>query len=709
MEGTMKIDSYPITKKTEHKDIYFGKEISDPYVWLEDDNSKETAEWVQEQNNLTYDYLSGIPYRDNMKEALTAMWNFPKEGMPWEHKGKYYNFKNDGLQNHYVLYVKDSLDGEERVLIDPNKMSEDGSISLRAFSHSKDGEYIAYKLSTGGSDWGEIRVKTIDGEELPDVIKWVKHSGFSWYKDGFFYSRYDEPKNNALSVKNENQKVYYHKLGTKQEEDVLIYENKDAPQQMFTAWVPDGEKYIVLTVSEGTSGNKVLVRSLDKLVDTFKTVVDNFEYDNYIVENIDDGFYIKTNNGAPNWKLVKFNAKSEKITFEDVIPAKEDVLQSVSFVGNKIIAEYLHNASSRLSVYSRDGQYETDIDLPSYGTVEEISGDIDSNEMFYSFTSFTTHNDVFKVDVSNLEQKLYSQSKLAFQPSNYVCEQVFYPSKDGTMIPMFITYKEGLIKDGNNPLMLYGYGGFNISLTPEFSINRMLFLENGGIYVVPNIRGGGEFGEKWHEAGTKLQKQNVFDDFIAAAEYLIKEKYTSPEKLAIKGGSNGGLLVGACLNQRPDLFGVGLPAVGVMDMLKYHKFTIGSAWKVDYGCSENEEEFNYLLSYSPLHNVKEDTEYPAILISTGDHDDRVVPAHSFKYAAELQDKQSGDNPILIRISTMTGHSAGKPLSKVIEELADEWAFTFYNLGLSYTNPITKENFSSDFEQQMQLKKNKTSK
>lgn len=700
----MKIDSYPITKKVEHKDVYFGKEISDPFVWLEDDNSKETAQWVQEQNNLTFDYLSNIPYLDNMKEALTAMWNFPKEDIPWQHKGKYFAYKNDGLQNHYVLYVKDSLDGEERVLIDPNKMSDDGTVSLSAFGHSKDGKYLAYKTSTGGSDWGEIHVKTIDGEELPDTIKWVKHSGFSWYKDGFFYSRYDEPKNNVLSVKNENQKVYYHKLGTKQEEDVLIYENKDAPQQRFSAWVPEGEKYIILTVSEGTSGNMVLVRSLDKLVDTFKTVIDNFDTDNYIVENIDDDFYIQTNNGAPNWKLVKFNAKSEKITFEDVVPEKEDVLQSVSFIGDKIIIEYLHNASSRLSVYSRNGQYETDIDLPSFGTVESISGDKDNNEMFYSFTSFTIHNNVFQVDVSNLEQKLYTQSQLAFQPSKYVCEQVFYPSKDGTMVPMFITYKEGLIKDGNNPLLLYGYGGFNINQTPEFSINRMLFLENGGIYVVPNLRGGGEFGEKWHEAGTKLQKQNVFDDFIAAAEYLIKEKYTSPEKLAIKGGSNGGLLVGACLNQRPDLFGVGLPAVGVMDMLKYHKFTIGSAWKADYGCSENEEEFNYLLSYSPLHNVKEGISYPATLISTGDHDDRVVPAHSFKYAAELQTKQSGDNPILIRISTMTGHSAGKPLSKIIEELAEEWAFTFYNLGISYTNPITHEKFNNDFESQVQLKK-----
>ena len=696
--------NYPITKKTEHKDIYFGKEISNPYVWLEDDNSKETAEWIQEQNNFTLSYLSKIPYRDNMKEALTTMLNYPKEGLPRKRAGKYLVYKNNGLQNHYVLYIKDELEGKERVLIDPNTMSEDGTVSVGASRISKDGKYVAYKISTGGSDWGEIHVKTTDGKELPDVIKWTKHSGFSWYKDGFFYSRYYEPKNNALSQKNENQKVYYHKLGTKQEEDILIYENKEDPLQRFGAWVPDDEKYIILNVSKGTSGNMLLIRSLDKLVDEFTTVVDNFETDNYVIENIDDDFYMLTNNGAPNWKLVKFNAKSSEISFEDVIPEKEDVLQSASFIGEKIITEHLHNASSKLSVYSREGKYENDIPLPELGTICSISGDKDSNEMFYSFESFTSPYTIFQVDVSTLEQKLYRKSNLAFQPSKYISEQVFYPSKDGTMIPMFINYKEDIKKDGNNPLLLYGYGGFNKKMTPSFSVIRMLFLENGGIYVEPNLRGGGEFGEKWHKAGTKLQKQNTFDDFIAAAEYLIKEKYTSPEKLAIKGGSNGGLLIGACMTQRPDLFKVALPSVPVMDMLKYHKFTIGHAWTVDYGSSENEEEFNYLLSYSPLHNVKEGINYPATLIRTGDHDDRVVPAHSFKFAAEMQSKQNGENPILIRIEIMAGHGAGKPLTKTIDEQVDELAFMFSNLNISYTNPITNEQFCSD---ELNMNKNNT--
>jgi len=703
MERTNAKLIYPTTKKVAHKDIYFGKEISDPYVWLEDDSSKETAEWIKKQNKLTFDYLSKISYRDNMKEALTTMWNYPKEGLPWKRADKYLVYKNDGLQNHWVLYVKDKLEDKERVLIDPNTMSEDSSISLMASSISKDGKYIAYKISIGGSDWGEIHVKEIDSGALPDKIKWVKFSGISWYKDGFFYSGYDEPKENALSQKNENQKVYYHKLGTKQEEDILIYENKEDSLQRFSAWVPEDEKYIILHVSKGTSGNMLLIRSLDKLVAPFTTVVDNFETDNYIVENIEDDFYMLTNNDAPNWKLVKFNAKSSEISFEDVIPEKEDVLRSASFIGDKIITKYLHNATSKLLVYSREGKYENDILLPELGTVNGISGDKDSNEMFYSFESFTNPYTSFRMDVSNLKQELYRKTDLVFKSAKYICEQVFYPSKDGTMIPMFITYKEGMKKDGNNPLLLYGYGGFNNTIQPHFSSSLMLFLENSGIYVTPNLRGGGEFGKEWHKAGTKLQKQNTFDDFISAAEYLIKEKYTSSEKLAIQGGSNGGLLVGACMTQRPDLFKVALPSVPVMDMLKFHKFTIGHAWTVDYGSSENEEEFNYLLKYSPLHNVKEGVNYPATLITTGDHDDRVVPAHSFKFAAEMQSKQIGDNPILIRIETMAGHGEGKPLSKIIEEFADKWAFTFVNLGMTYTNPITYEDFNNDLETPKKIK------
>ncbi len=684
-EGTM--IQYPLTKKIEHKDVYFGKEINDPYYWLENDRSAETAEWVKEQNQVTFDYLNKIPYRAEMEKALTSMWDFPKEGAPSKKAGKYFIYKNNGIQNQYVLYVKDGLQAPERVLIDPNKLSSDGTVSLGQVSISKDGKTVAYMLSTGGSDWSEIRVKTIEGKDLPDVIKWVKFSGIAWYKDGFFYSGYDEPKGSALSQKNEYHKVYYHKLGTKQTEDVLVYEDKNAPLRNFHVATTTDEKYLIMNASEGTSGNMLMIRALDNLLGTFTMIVDNFNSDYDVIDNIGDELYVQTNDKAPNGKLVKFNAKSKTISFTDVIPEKGNVLQGTYMIGKKIIAKYLHNASSKLSVFSQDGKYEKDVALPEIGTVGAVNGDKESNEMFYSFTSFTNPGCIYKMDVSTFKQDLYKQTKLAFTPSRYVSEQIFFPSKDGTQIPMFITYKEGIKKDGKNPVMLYGYGGFNISLTPSFSVSRMLFLENGGIWVTVNLRGGGEYGKKWHEAGTKLQKQNVFDDFIASAEYLIKGKYTSPEKIAIQGGSNGGLLVGACMTQRPDLFKVALPAVGVLDMLKFHKFTIGWAWIGDYGSSDNEEEFHYLLKYSPLHNIKQGVCYPATLVTTGDHDDRVVPAHSFKFIAELQAKQSCANPTLIRIETMAGHGAGKPTAKIIQETADIWAFTFFNLDMTYKNPI----------------------
>ncbi len=679
---------YPETKKGDQKDVYFGQEIADPYRWLEDDRSAETAEWVKAQNKVTFDYLAQIPYRADMEKALTDMWNYPKEGTPWKKAGKYFFSKNNGIQNQAVLYVKDNLTAAERVLIDPNTLSKDGTTSLGQVSISKDGKTVAYMLSTGGSDWNEIHTKTIDGKDLTDVIKWVKFSGIAWYQDGFFYSAYDAPKGSALSQKNEFQKVYYHKMGTEQSKDILIYEDKSSSLKTFSAGTTEGEQFLILTIEKGgEKGNTLMMHKLDKLVAPFTTVVNTFGSDYGVVDNIGDDLFIITNAGAPNYKLVKFNAKTTQFT--DVIAEKEDVLQSTSFIGNKIIAKYLHNASSKLNVFAQDGKYEQDIKLPEIGTVNAITGEKESNEMFYGFTSFTNPGCIYKMDVSNLKSEVYKQIQMAFKPSKYVSEQVFYVSKDGTKVPMFITYKEGMKKDGKNPLLLYGYGGFNISLTPSFSVSRMLFLENGGICVTANLRGGGEFGEKWHEAGTKLKKQNVFDDFIAAAEYLIKEKYTEAKKIAIQGGSNGGLLVGACMTQRPDLFGVALPQVGVMDMLRYHKFTIGWAWETDYGSSDSLAQFQNLIKYSPIHNVKEGVCYPATLVTTADHDDRVVPAHSFKFIAELQAKQKCDNPVLIRIETMAGHGAGKSTAKIIQEAADMWAFTFYNLDMEYKNPVKK--------------------
>ncbi len=680
---------YPDTQKVDQKDVYFGTEVADPYRWLEDDHSAETAEWVKAQNAVTFGYLDQIPYRADMEKALSTMWNFPKEGTPWKKAGKYFFSRNNGIQNQFVLYVKDALDAPERVLIDPNTLSKDGTVSLGGLGVSKDGQTVAYALSTGGSDWNEIHTKTMDGKDLPDVIKWVKFSGIAWYKDGFFYSAYDAPTGSALSQKNEYQKVYYHKMGTGQSQDILVYEDKTSAQKMFYAGTTEDEQFLILSASKGgEKGNTLMVRKLDgNIVGPFKTLVDKFGYDCSVVENLGDDLFIHTNENAPNNKLLKINFNSPQLTFTEVIPEKEDVLQGTSFIGNKIIASYLHNAASKISVFAQDGKYEQDIQLPEIATISGISGDKESNEMFYSYMSFTNPGCIYKMDVSTLKSEVYKETKMAFQPSKYICEQVFYPSKDGTPIPMFIVYKDGMKKNGKNPVLLYGYGGFNVSLTPGFSISRMLFLENGGVYVMANLRGGGEFGEKWHEAGTKLHKQNVFDDFIAAAEYLIKEKYTEPQKLAIQGGSNGGLLVGACMTQRPELFAVALPQVGVMDMLRYHKFTIGWAWETDYGSSDKKEEFDYLLKYSPLHNVKEGVCYPATLVTTADHDDRVVPAHSFKFISELQAKQKCDNPVLIRIETMAGHGAGKSTEKTIKEVTDSWAFTFYNLNMEYKNPV----------------------
>ncbi|MDR1652432.1 MAG: prolyl oligopeptidase family serine peptidase, partial [Prevotellaceae bacterium] len=637
--------TYPATKKTDYKDVYFGKEVPDPYRWLEDDRSDETAAWVSEENEVTFGYLSQIPYRDAVKEALTEIWNYPRQGLPRKVGDKYFVWKNDGLQNQSVLYVSDGLNGEPREFINPNTLSAEGTSAVGSLSPSNDDKYVGYTVSVGGSDWKEIRVKDINGNNLPDVIKWVKFSGISWADDGFYYSGYDAPKGSALSQKNEYSKVYYHKLGTKQSQDKLIYQDLKNPLRYNNAYATEDGRFLLLIVSGGTSGNSLAVKNLKQPGSDFRTLVGGFDWDYTPIENFDNEIYVLTNDGAPRYKLLKIDPTAKNLTWETVIPESEDVLQSVEVIGGKLVAEYLHDAHSKLFIFDKQGKLETELELPEIGTVAGISGDKDENEMFYSFTSFTTLNDIYRLDISNPQPELYKSISLKVKTGKYVTEQVFYESKDGTKVPMFIVYKEGTKKNGKNPTLLYAYGGFNISLTPGFSASRMLFLEQGGIYAVANLRGGGEYGEEWHKAGTKLQKQNVFDDFIAAAEYLIKEKYTSSEKLAIRGGSNGGLLVGACMTQRPELFKVALPAVGVMDMLRFHKFTVGWGWVSDYGSSDNEEEFNYLLGYSPLHNIKPGVCYPATLVTTADHDDRVVPAHSFKFTATMQEAQACDNPV----------------------------------------------------------------
>jgi prolyl oligopeptidase len=675
--------AYPDTKKMEHKDVYFGKEVADPYRWLEDDRSDETAAWVNAENEVTFGYLSQIPFRDAIKASLTEIWNYPRQGLPRKVGDKYFVWKNDGLQNQSVLYVTDGLDGEPREFINPNTLSAEGTTAVGSLSPSHDNKYVGYTVSVGGSDWKEIRVKDINGNDLPDVIKWVKFSGISWEGDGFYYSGYDEPKGSALSQKNEYSKVYYHKLGTPQAHDKLIYQDTKNPLRYNTAYATDDGRFLLLVVSGGTSGNSLAVKNLKQPNSAFRTLVAGFDWDYMPVENFGNELYVLTNDGAPRYKLVKVDPTAENLHWETVIPESEDVLQSVSVIGGKLVAQYLHDAHSKLYILDRDGKLETALALPEIGTVTGISGDKDNNEMFYGFTSFATLSNMYRLDVANPQPELYKSISLNVKTGKYVTEQVFYESKDGTKIPMFIVYKDGTKKNGKNPTLLYAYGGFNISLTPSFSASRMLFLEQGGVYAVANLRGGGEYGEEWHKAGTKLQKQNVFDDFIAAAEYLIKEKYTSSEKLAIRGGSNGGLLVGACMTQRPELFKVALPAVGVMDMLRFHKFTVGWGWVSDYGSSDNEEEFNYLLGYSPLHNIRPGVCYPATLITTADHDDRVVPAHSFKFTATMQEAQACGNPVLIRVETMAGHGAGKPISKAIEEEADVWSFVFYNLGMKY--------------------------
>ena len=676
--------NYPFTKKVDVVDDYFGVKVADPYRWLEDENSPETKEWIKKQNELTFSYLSKIPYRTKIKKRLEELWNYERKSTPFVKGDLTFYFYNEGLQNQSVLYVK-KKDENPKVLIDPNKFSKDGTIALANIGISQDAKYIAYSISKGGSDWQEIVVKNIEtGEILGDTIKWAKFTAISWANDGFYYSGYEPPrKGKELSARNEFHKLFYHKLGTPQEEDKIVMENKEDPYRMFYASVSEDGKFLfVYEEAKNSMGNRIWVKDLNKNTD-FVLLNESFDYEYGVVGNIGTVLYIRTNKDAENYKLLSVDLKNpKKLVWNEVIAETENVLLDVSLANfNNIVVKYMKDANDKLYIYDKTGNFIKEIKLPTLGSVGGPNAYYDKDFMFYSFTSFLYPSVIYKYNFKTDTSEVIFRPQINFDFDKYVTKQVFYKSKDGTKVPMFIVHKKNMKLDGNNPAWLYGYGGFNISLKPFFSPARLVLFENGVVFAVANLRGGGEYGRKWHEAGMKLNKQNVFDDFISAAEYLIKEKYTSSDKLIINGGSNGGLLVGAVTNQRPDLFAVAIPSVGVMDMLRFHKFTIGWNWVTDYGSSEDSVQFEYLYKYSPLHNIKENVEYPAVLVTTADHDDRVVPAHSFKYIATLQEKYNGKNPVMIRIETMAGHGAGKPVSKVIEEIADMYAFAFYNVGL----------------------------
>ena len=678
--------TYPETAKTGVVDTYFGTSVPDPYRWLENDTSAQTAAWVAAQNKATGEYLSKIPFRGALLRRLTAVADYEKIGAPAKKHGKYYFYKNDGLQNQSVLYVQDSLDGEARVMLDPNKLSTDGTVALTGTSFSHDGKRMAYTISRNGSDWTEIYViDTESGQTLDDHIVWAKFTGAAWHGDGFYYSAYDAPEaGKEYSNVNENHKIYYHKLGTPQSVDRLVYENKAYPKRFYSASVSDDETLLFVYESGDGAGNALYVKDLTKPDAPLTAMATDMRYQYYPIETINGKTYIFTNYGAPKGQIMAATAaKPAQKDWTEVVAEGQSVLSSVQVIGGKLLLTYDKDVANHAYVYSLDGKMEHEVKLPGLGSVG-FSGDKDDRECFFTFTSFTVPGAVYRYDIGQNTYSLLRAPKVDFDSDGFVTEQVFYPSKDGTRIPMFLTYKKGLKRDGRNPVYLYGYGGFNISLNPGFSSSRIPFLESGGIYAQANLRGGGEYGEEWHQAGTKMRKQNVFDDFIAAAEWLIKNGYTSKDKLAIVGGSNGGLLVGACMTQRPDLFRVAVPQVGVMDMLRYHKFTIGWNWASDYGTSDDSKKmFEYLKSYSPLHNLKKGTRYPATLVTTADHDDRVVPAHSFKFAATLQECNDGTNPTLIRIDSKAGHGAGKPMSKVLEEQADIYGFIMYNLGMNF--------------------------
>ncbi len=691
-----------MTKRVEHTDEYFGTKVSDPYRWLEDDVrvNPEVANWVSEQNKLTNSFLEEIPQRAHIKERLTQLWNFEKFGTPFKEGGRIYFFKNDGLQNQYVLYMQESIDSEPQVLIDPNTWSEDGTVALAGQQFSDDGRYVAYAVQEAGSDWKVWRVMEIATRRvLEDEIRWIKFNSPTWTPDGrgFFYARFPEPQSGAeFQNLNVNQAVYYHLVGTSQSEDILVFHRPDFPEWGYHCSVTEDGRYLILTVHVGTDNRyRIFFKDLTEPYGQLRVLIGDFKNEYSFVGSNGSVFYFQTDLDAPRKRLISIDVgklptrieagntaeTSSSVPYVEIIPQQAETMTSVSLVGNLFFVESLKDAKTQVALYQESGEFLRNIEFPGIGSANGFSGKRSDSETYYSFSSFDTPPSIYQYNLFTGESKLIRQAKVDFDPKQYEVKQVFVKSKDGTKIPMFIAHKVGIKLDGNNPTLLYGYGGFSISLSPSFSISRLAWMEMGGVFALANLRGGGEYGEEWHKAGTKLKKQNVFDDFISAAEWLIEQKYTQPKKLAIQGGSNGGLLVGACETQRPDLFGACLPSVGVMDMLRFQKFTAGRYWVDDYGSSDNEEEFNALLKYSPYHNVKSGVCYPPTMVMTADTDDRVVPGHSFKFAAAMQHAQGCDNPILIRIETRAGHGAGTPTSKLIEEVTDQWAFLVKTLNV----------------------------
>lgn len=676
---------YPETKTVNQIDDYFGTKVTDPYRWLEDDMSQETKDWVIAQNKVTQGYLSQIPFRDAIKKRMTELWNYEKYSAPFKEGGYTYFYKNNGLQNQSILY-RQKGDGAPEMFLDPNSFSADGTTSLQGLDFTKDGSLAAFQISEGGSDWRKVIViETSTGKKVDDTLRDIKFSGISWFhNDGFFYSSYDKPKGSQLSAKTQVHKLYFHKLGTPQSDDKLVFGGDATPRRYIGGGVTEDEKYLVISAANATYGNELYLKDLTKPNSEIVPIVTGFDFEQEIVYSENGKLYISTNQDAPNRRLVITDADHPgKENWKTLIPEAKFPL-SVSTCGKKLFAQYVKDAVSEVIQYDLDGKQEKIVTLPGLGTAGGFSGKMEDTECYFTYTSYVYPSTIFKYDLKTFQSAVYKKPGVKFEPNDFESKEVFYTSKDGTKIPMIITFKKGMQQNGKNPLMLYGYGGFNISLTPSFSVSNLVFMENGGIYAVANIRGGGEYGDAWHNAGTKMKKQNVFDDFIAAAEFLIKENYTSKDYLAISGGSNGGLLIGACMTQRPDLYKVCFPSVGVLDMLRYNKFTAGAGWAYDYGTAEDSKEmFDYLFHYSPVHNAKKGTCYPATMITTGDHDDRVVPAHSFKFASALQAAQGCTNPILINIETKAGHGAGKPTDMIISEYADKWAFMYWNMGIDY--------------------------
>jgi len=685
-DKTMKSMPYPPARKSDQVDDYHGVKVADPYRWLEDLDSAETKSWVEAENKLTFDYLGKIPARAKIRERLTKLWNYERYGAPFKEGGRYFFSRNSGLQNQSVFYSVTSLNAEPKLLLDPNMLSSDGTVALSGLAASNDGKLMAYSLSASGSDWQEWKVRDVEtGKDLTDDLKWVKFSGASWTPDnkGFFYSAYDQPKDDAMKGTNYFQKVYYHRLGTSQSEDVLVYDRPDQKEWLFGGNATNDGRYLIIDVNEGTDvKTRIYYKDLAAKDAAVVKLLDDFDAAYHFIDNDGPVFWFQTDLDAARGKVIAIDTrKPERANWKVIIPEAAESLQGVGFINDMFVASYLKDAHSQVKIFDKDGKFVREVEFPGLGTANGFAGKAKDKETFYSFTSFTMPTTIYHYDMVTGKSTIFRQPKVNFNPNDYETKQVFYNSKDGTRVPMFLTYKRGLKQDGQNPTYLYGYGGFDISLTPGFSVGDLVWMEMGGIYAQPSLRGGGEYGEEWHKAGMKANKQNVFDDFIAAAQYLIDNKYTSTPKLAVGGGSNGGLLIGAVLTQRPDLFGAALPDVGVMDMLRFQKFTIGWAWVSDYGSSENADDFKIQYKYSPLHNIKPGTSYPATMVTTADHDDRVWPGHSFKFAATLQAAQAGPAPILIRIETKAGHGAGKPTAKIIEELADRWGFLVQNLGM----------------------------